>query len=743
MGTSRERASPDMPDFRALLVLALLAVPLLPMATAQPADNPLTLQALHSAEPGSPYPGGTVMLPFLVTNPRDDAITANLVLNTSGQLRGYIEPGPSFQDIPGRSSRAFNATAAIPADAAPGAYDLRIEVTTPFRGEGTSVLWWVVHVRPTPAWSIRIEADEGTGVPHRGSTNLTVILQNGESAAASFHLAARALSGAPFAFSFDDASATAPPGAEVRRKLHVVLPQDNSSDWRHTIRVEATRMDAGDQGMQWADVDLHEYQRVQPPPPTPAPMMPPTWSRPTPAPAPAPLTPEASRFDVTLGESSLTTQHGQLEHLTVVVDAGGGYGYAGYRMREADGRISFRSAAGEFWVAGSTRESLGVEPSSAPPGDYVLVLDVWWTSNATLRQSATVPLRILPPPSVAPPVAPTTAPAPVMPTPAVMAPAPITVRVEAPPVLVAPGGAARGILAISAGSGAGPVSVHFIGIDHAPFDIAYDPPRFTVPAGETTRVSFTIRAPADVRSGLHTVREELRASHPLGDAERVFTIPVRVGSAAATPPGTAFGAMADVARDHPMATGGAIAALGAAVVLAPLSRREWWRYLAVAPFLPLYTRLAKRDVLDHKMRERIHQLVKDRPGIHYTALKEATQLNAGALVHHLRTLERHGLVTSRREGILRRFFPVGARLPPPPEVPLTPTQARILDLLAQRAMTQRELADALGITQQGASYHVKTLERKGQLGARRDGAELRYFRTPPGPAAPPDAEATA
>lgn len=157
-------------------------------------------------------------------------------------------------------------------------------------------------------------------------------------------------------------------------------------------------------------------------------------------------------------------------------------------------------------------------------------------------------------------------------------------------------------------------------------------------------------------------------------------------------------------------------AVAAAAVAVPFARREAWRWSALGMLAPLYTRLSRKRTLDHEARQTLLRLVTAEPGIHYSALKRRTGLNTGALVHHLRALEREGYVTSRREGPLRRFYPTHAPAPPPaPSGTTTPVQARVLALLDERPMTQREMAERLDLSQQGLNHHVKTLERKGLL----------------------------
>jgi len=164
----------------------------------------------------------------------------------------------------------------------------------------------------------------------------------------------------------------------------------------------------------------------------------------------------------------------------------------------------------------------------------------------------------------------------------------------------------------------------------------------------------------------------------------------------------------------------------------------------LTPLLALYSRLKRADVLDQKTRERVHRLVAEQPGIRWADLKRLSGLGTGALLHHLALLERHEFVSGRREGRHRRYYPAGARMPTPEPFPLTPSQARVVAALADGGLTQRALADRLGITQQGASYHLKALERRGYVVVERRGVEWTWSVTEAGAAkgSPAWAEAT-
>jgi len=61
-----------------------------------------------------------------------------------------------------------------------------------------------------------------------------------------------------------------------------------------------------------------------------------------------------------------------------------------------------------------------------------------------------------------------------------------------------------------------------------------------------------------------------------------------------------------------------------------------------------------------------------------------------------------------------------------------PTRRRILDLLLERSRPVGELAEQLGLTQPGASKHLRVLREAGLVTARQD-AQRRWYELHPGP----------
>lgn len=238
-------------------------------------------------------------------------------------------------------------------------------------------------------------------------------------------------------------------------------------------------------------------------------------------------------------------------------------------------------------------------------------------------------------------------------------------------------------------------------------------------------LTVLLTAPLNATIG-ETVDAELRfraSSSAKAEALRPALFAMEVAPPSAT---VAASASADANVKLAAVAVGATATAGAAAFVV-WARRDAARYaLGVA----LYARLARSELLEHSGRDALRERIVREPGVCYSDLKAASGMNTGAIVHHLRALERGGFITSRKEGAFRRFYPIGAAPPVQAGVAtvtaLTPTQSRVLALLREAPLTQGELAGRLGLSQQGTSHHVKSLERAGHIAPFHDGSAWRY-----------------
>jgi hypothetical protein len=147
-------------------------------------------------------------------------------------------------------------------------------------------------------------------------------------------------------------------------------------------------------------------------------------------------------------------------------------------------------------------------------------------------------------------------------------------------------------------------------------------------------------------------------------------------------------------------------------------------------FVPLYSRIKKDAVLDNFTRGMIYGFIMSNPGVHYNFIKQRLGLNNGSIVYHLTVLERQELIKSEKVGLYKRFYPIGQTLSETGIMELNDTQQAMLELVRKSpGLTQRELADRLGISSRVVNYHVGLLQRARLVTLEKDGKVTRCFTT--------------
>ena len=151
------------------------------------------------------------------------------------------------------------------------------------------------------------------------------------------------------------------------------------------------------------------------------------------------------------------------------------------------------------------------------------------------------------------------------------------------------------------------------------------------------------------------------------------------------------------------------------------------KYALFAFFIPLYTRLSKDKTLENYNRGRVFEYIDLNPGSHYNAILAALDINNGALVYHLDVLQRDGFVSSRQEGMYRRFYPRGMEMPPLLENGTTESQLRVLKAIQEMpGITQKELAKFLGLRQSTLAYQIERLTAMNYIVAEKRGRKVYY-----------------
>ena len=165
----------------------------------------------------------------------------------------------------------------------------------------------------------------------------------------------------------------------------------------------------------------------------------------------------------------------------------------------------------------------------------------------------------------------------------------------------------------------------------------------------------------------------------------------------------------------------------ASLTLAGIFGIERSRYSFFTLLIPLYTRLNRENPFDNLNRGRVYGYIELNPGAHFNMILAALDLNNGTLVYHLEVLQRDGFVTSRQDGMYRRFYPKGVKPPLPLENGTSETQTRILKAIQEMpGITQKELVRLFGLRQSTLAYQMERLESMGYIAAEKRGRKVHY-----------------
>lgn len=119
------------------------------------------------------------------------------------------------------------------------------------------------------------------------------------------------------------------------------------------------------------------------------------------------------------------------------------------------------------------------------------------------------------------------------------------------------------------------------------------------------------------------------------------------------------------------------------------------------------------ELLSLASRKRIYEHVETHSGCHLREIGRKCDVPLGTALYHLDRLEGEGLVTVRRDGRYKRYFPangLGRREKDLLSALRHAVPRRIaVTLLEAPGLTQRELCAAIGVSRSTLSFHVNSL----------------------------------
>ncbi len=122
-----------------------------------------------------------------------------------------------------------------------------------------------------------------------------------------------------------------------------------------------------------------------------------------------------------------------------------------------------------------------------------------------------------------------------------------------------------------------------------------------------------------------------------------------------------------------------------------------------------------------KVRFRILDYLQHNPGVHFRKLAKQLNINRGTLYHHLRVLERFGIVKSEKVGKFRIYYSKF-----PPEKYIVGTTEKILEYIKMNPnCSLNNISKSLCMLNSTISYHIKKLEKENLIIIKRNGRKIR------------------
>ena len=140
----------------------------------------------------------------------------------------------------------------------------------------------------------------------------------------------------------------------------------------------------------------------------------------------------------------------------------------------------------------------------------------------------------------------------------------------------------------------------------------------------------------------------------------------------------------------------------------------------------MYSKLNKKDVLNHEIRGLIRGYIIANPGDHYSSIKRNLDLNNGTLAYHLRVLEQNDIVKSMYDGIYKRYYPANVNISKVKKN-ISKQEEIFQTILEKPGVTMEDIARTIGSSRQVVNYHVKNLIRAGFVTYNRDRKSAKFY----------------
>ncbi|NJF24668.1 winged helix-turn-helix transcriptional regulator [Thermococcus sp. Bubb.Bath] len=127
----------------------------------------------------------------------------------------------------------------------------------------------------------------------------------------------------------------------------------------------------------------------------------------------------------------------------------------------------------------------------------------------------------------------------------------------------------------------------------------------------------------------------------------------------------------------------------------------------------------------------ILNFIRENPGLSFNEISRQLGLAKGDLQYHIQKLKKLGLITSKRSGLRKHYFPKGIFNEREKDVLslLSSENVRgmIMYIIANPGATQKELCSELGLSPPTVNYYIAKLDELGLVRSIKDGKFVKYY----------------
>jgi len=159
-----------------------------------------------------------------------------------------------------------------------------------------------------------------------------------------------------------------------------------------------------------------------------------------------------------------------------------------------------------------------------------------------------------------------------------------------------------------------------------------------------------------------------------------------------------------------------------------ITSTEVGKYGFFSTVIPLYAKHKRKKNYEHGfIKGSVRGIIYGNPGENYSSIKRILNLPNGTLTYYLRVLEKERMIKSERDGLYKRFYPIGLEIKKV-TYELSDIQKDIYIIIKENpGIYQKKILTFLDISQQKLNYHIQLMIKSNILEIERVGNKTKCF----------------